>query len=76
MLEFRADPESPYYDKEFDREKTVIVVLRLRQAIRAGRARDAAGYGLQDVRNLGGFRGWADSGGAVERSEAHERAAA
>ena len=25
MLEFRADPESPYYDKAFDRDKTVIV---------------------------------------------------
>ena len=25
MLEFRADPDSPYYDKEFSRDKTVIV---------------------------------------------------
>ena len=25
MLEFRADPESPYYDNTFDKDKTVIV---------------------------------------------------
>src|SRR4051812_38474160 len=25
MIEFRADPESPYYDKDFNRDKTVIV---------------------------------------------------
>src|SRR5882757_305797 len=26
MLEFRADPESPYHDKNFDKEKTVISI--------------------------------------------------
>ncbi len=26
MLEFRADPESPYHDKNFARDKTVIVI--------------------------------------------------
>ena len=25
MLEFRADPESPYHDKNFDKNKTVIL---------------------------------------------------
>jgi len=25
MLEFRADPESPYHDKNFDKSKTVIL---------------------------------------------------
>src|SRR5262245_66206038 len=25
MIEFRADPESPYHDKAFNRDKTVIV---------------------------------------------------
>src|SRR5258706_1471205 len=43
MLEFRADPESPYHDKNFDRNKTVILYCasagrpsiagKLRQAI-------------------------------------------
>ena len=66
MLEFRADPESPYYDKEFDREKTVIVYCASggRSAL-AGKTLQDMGY--KDVRNLGGFKGWADSGGAVEK---------
>ena len=25
MLEFRADPESPYHDKNFDKDKTIII---------------------------------------------------
>src|SRR5882724_1572663 len=66
MLEFRADPESPYYDKEFDREKTVIVYCASggRSAL-AGKTLQNMGY--KDVRNLGGFKGWAESGGAVEK---------
>ncbi len=66
MLEFRADPDSPYYDNAFDREKTVIVLLRLagRSAL-AGKTLQDLGY--KDVRNLGGFKGWAESGGAVEK---------
>src|SRR6266700_8216665 len=66
MLEFRADPESPYYDKAFDRDKTVIVYCASggRSAL-AGKTLQDMGY--KDVRNLGGFKGWADSG----RSEEH-----
>src|SRR6266550_271467 len=66
MLEFRADPESPYYDKAFDRDKTVIVYCASggRSAL-AGKTLQDMGY--KDVRNLGGFKGWADSGGAVEK---------
>jgi rhodanese-related sulfurtransferase len=66
MLEFRADPESAYYDNAFDREKTVIVYCASggRSAL-AGKTLQDLGY--KDVRNLGGFKGWADSGGAVEK---------
>jgi len=66
MLEFRADPDSPYYDKAFDRDKTVIVYCASggRSAL-AGKTLKDMGY--KDVRNLGGFKGWADSGGAVEK---------
>jgi rhodanese-related sulfurtransferase len=66
MLEFRADPESPYYDSAFDREKTVTVYCASggRSAL-AGKTLQDLGY--KDVRNLGGFKGWADSGGAVEK---------
>jgi rhodanese-related sulfurtransferase len=66
MLEFRADPDSPYYDSAFDRDKTVIVYCASggRSAL-AGKTLQDMGY--KDVRNLGGFKGWAESGGAVEK---------
>jgi rhodanese-related sulfurtransferase len=66
MLEFRADPDSPAFDKAFDRDKTVIVYCASggRSAL-AGKTLKDMGY--KDVRNLGGFKGWADSGGAVEK---------
>src|SRR5258708_24823077 len=59
MLEFRADPDSPYYDKAFDRDKTVIVYCASggRSAL-AGKTLQDMGY--RDVRNLGGFKAWAD----------------
>ena len=66
MLEFKADPDSPYYDNAFDREKTVIVYCASggRSGL-AGKTLQDLGY--KDVRNLGGFKGWAESGGAVEK---------
>jgi rhodanese-related sulfurtransferase len=65
MLEFRADPESPYHDPAFARDKTVIVYCASggRSAL-AGSVLKQLGY--RDVRNLGGFKDWAESGGAVE----------
>ena len=65
MLEFRADPESPYHDPDFDRDRTVLVYCASggRSAL-AGKALQELGY--RDVRNLGGFRDWAENGGAVE----------
>ena len=66
MLEFRADPESPYHDKAFNRDKTVLVYCASggRSAL-AGKTLQDLGY--RDVRNLGGFKDWAESGGAVEK---------
>ena len=66
MLEFRADPDSPYHDKNFDKTKTVIVYCASggRSAL-AGKTLQDLGY--KDVRNLGGFKDWADKGGAVEK---------
>jgi rhodanese-related sulfurtransferase len=66
MLEFKADPDSAYYDSAFDREKAVIVYCASggRSAL-AGKTLQDMGY--KDVRNLGGFKGWAESGGAVEK---------
>jgi rhodanese-related sulfurtransferase len=66
MIEFRADPESAYHDKAFSRDKTVLVYCASggRSAL-AGRALQDLGY--RDVRNLGGFKDWVESGGAVEK---------
>jgi rhodanese-related sulfurtransferase len=66
MLEFRADPESPYYDKSFARDKTIIVYCASggRSAL-AGKMLKDMGYG--QVYNMGALKDWADSGGAVEQ---------
>jgi rhodanese-related sulfurtransferase len=66
MLEFRADPASPYHDARFDRDRTVILYCASggRSAL-AGKVLKDMGY--EKVFNLGGFKDWADSGGAVER---------
>ena len=66
MLEFRADPESPYHDKDFDRDRTVILYCASggRSAL-AGKTLQDLGY--RDVRNLGAFKDWAEGGGPVER---------
>ena len=66
MLEFRADPESATHDKAFAREKTIILYCGSGgRAALSGRTLKELGY--QSVYNLGGFKDWADSGGAVER---------
>ena len=65
MLEFRADPESPYHDKTFDRAKPVIVYCASggRSAL-SGKTLKELGYG--EVYNLGAFKDWAESGGDIE----------
>jgi rhodanese-related sulfurtransferase len=65
MLEFRADPDSPYHDKSFAKDKTVIVYCASggRSAL-SGKTLKDMGYGK--VFNLGAFKDWAESGGAVE----------
>jgi rhodanese-related sulfurtransferase len=66
MLEFRADPESPSHDKNFAKEKNVILYCASggRSAL-AGKLLKDMGY--EHVYNVGGFKDWADSGGAVEK---------
>lgn len=67
MLEFRADPGSPYHDKAFDKDKTVIVYCASggRSAL-AGKVLKDMGY--EQVYNMGGFKDWAESGGAVDKA--------
>ena len=66
MLEFKADPKSPYHDQAFDPNKTVILYCASggRSAL-SGKALKELGF--KDVRNLGAFKDWAESGGAVEK---------
>ena len=62
MLEFRADPESPYYDQSFAKDKTVIVYCAAGgRAALSGQALKEMGY--DEVYNMGGFRDWAEAGG-------------
>ena len=66
ILEFRADPESATHDKAFSRDKTIILYCASGgRAALGGKTLKDLGY--QTVYNLGGFKDWADSGGAVER---------
>jgi rhodanese-related sulfurtransferase len=65
MLEFRADPETPYHDQNFSKLKTVIVYCASggRSAL-SGKVLKDMGY--SEVYNLGAFKDWAENGGAVE----------
>jgi rhodanese-related sulfurtransferase len=66
MLEFRADPETPYYDDNFTKGKPVILYCASGgRAALSGQALKELGY--DEVYNLGGFGDWADAGGAVEK---------
>jgi len=66
MLEFRADPESQYHDKNFAKDKTVILYC-------ASGGRSALGgkvlkdMGYDRVYNLGAFKDWAESGGSIDK---------
>src|SRR5512143_1644490 len=66
MLEFRADPESPFFDKNFAKEKTIIVYCASGgRAALGGKVLKDMGYG--QVYNLGAFKDWAENGGAIEK---------
>ena len=66
LLEFRADPELPSHDKNFAKDKTIIVYCASggRSAL-AGKLLKDMGY--DHVYNLGAFKDWAEGGGAVDK---------
>jgi rhodanese-related sulfurtransferase len=66
MLEFRADPGSPYHDKSFAKDTSVILYCASggRSAL-GGKALKDMGYAK--VYNLGAFKDWVESGGAIEQ---------
>ena len=61
MLEFRADPESPYHNPAFQKDKAVLVYCASggRSAL-AGKTLKELGYGT--VFNAGGFKDLAEAG--------------
>jgi rhodanese-related sulfurtransferase len=66
LLEFRADPDSPAHDKNFNEDKTILVYCGSGgRAALSGKLLKDMGYG--HVYNLGGFKDWVDSGGEVEK---------
>lgn len=66
LVEFRADPASALHDKAFDPAKTVVAYCASggRSAL-VGKTLKEMGY--SNVRNLGGFKGWLDAGGEIEK---------
>ena len=64
MLEFRADPASPFADAELRPDRTIILHCASGgRAALAGKTLKDMGY--RDVYNLGGLKDWIDSGGAL-----------
>lgn len=66
LVEFRADPASPSRDPKLDPAKTVVAYCASggRSALVLKTLKD---MGYEKVRNLGGFKGWADAGGQIEK---------
>ena len=61
MLEFRADPESPYHNPAFQKDKTILVYCASggRSALVGKTLKD---FGYDAVYNVGGFKELADAG--------------
>lgn len=64
MLEFRADPNSPFADPELRPDRVIILHCASggRSAL-AGKVLKDMGY--KEVYNLGGLKDWSEAGGAV-----------
>ena len=61
MLEFRADPESPFHNPPFQKDKTVLIYCGSGgRAALSGKTLKELGY--QSVYNAGGFKELADAG--------------
>lgn len=65
MLEFRADPVSPFYDKRLVKTKTLILYCSSGgRAALSGKVLKEMGY--ESVFNLGAFKDWSDSDGPID----------
>lgn len=66
MLEFRADPNSPFYDPEFRADRPVVLYCASggRAALAGKLLKD---MGFEAVYNLGGLKDWIEGGGPASR---------
>ena len=66
MLEFRADPDSPYHDKNFTKDKTIVVYCASggRSALSGKTLKE---LGFEHVYNLGAFKDWVEAGGKIDK---------
>jgi rhodanese-related sulfurtransferase len=66
LLEFKADPEAPTHDKNFTKDKNIVLYCGSGgRAALAGKLLKDLGY--EKVFNMGGFKDWADSGGPIDK---------
>ena len=65
MLEFRADPDSPFHDDQFRRDRPVVLYCASggRAALAGKLLKD---MGFAEVYNVGGFKDWKEAGAPVE----------
>ena len=66
MLEFKADSDSPYHDPNLSKDRPILLHCASggRSAL-SGQTLQKMGY--KNVYNLGGFKGWVEAGGEVEK---------
>lgn len=65
MMEFTADPATPFYNDALQKDAEIILVCGAGgQAALAGKTLKDMGY--TNVSNVGGFAAWKDAGGPVE----------
>jgi rhodanese-related sulfurtransferase len=66
MLEFQADEASPHFNAAFSKDKTIVLYCASGgRAALCGQALIALGY--KDVRNLGAFGVWLNTGGPTQK---------
>ena len=65
MIEFKADPDTPYHEPKLQKDKPVILYCASggRSALAGKTLKD---FGYDRVFNLGGFKDWAEAGLPVE----------
>ena len=65
MIEFAADPNTPFHETRLDRDADIVLVCGAGgQAALAGKTLKDMGF--KHVSNVGGFKDWKDAGGPTQ----------